>query len=130
LISGCCTPPEFILFDKTTGQQKKQLGSLIYYSDNRSFPFVIGFGASPKDGNYDLNVLLLYNTDLNKTFRIDLPKGAIETALKQTEELAPEMLFEERAIKNGRLNLVYRVTNERTADRTKTISIALSKYSS
>ena len=30
VISGCCTPPDFYLFDKNTGQQTKVLGRLIY----------------------------------------------------------------------------------------------------
>ena len=32
LISGCCDPEEYILFDKNSGKELKKLGSLLYYT--------------------------------------------------------------------------------------------------
>src|SRR5579871_1373480 len=41
LISGCCDPPEFFLLDKTNGEVKDTLTSVIFYSDKRQLPFII-----------------------------------------------------------------------------------------
>ena len=124
LISGCCTPPDFILFDKLNGKLKSNIGRLIYYSDDKTKPFSVGFA----DSNF--NSVALSNFDTGKEFIIKLPKGQIELAIKQLEVLAAEELFEETHIKDKQLVLTYRY--EKTAKGnylTKSIVINVSKYS-
>ena len=102
LISGCCDPPEFILFDKNTGKLKLNLGSIIYYSEDSKYPFVIYLSKA----NY--NSLTILNVDKNKNNKIELPIGRIHKTLKITDELFPEHLFEEGKNQNGVLKISYR----------------------
>jgi hypothetical protein len=121
LISGCCTPPEYILFDKVTGKEKMNLGPLVFYSNDRANPFATGFRTS---GDPDLNTLVLYNIDLDKDYAVSLPKGEIERALEETGELYVEYLFVKTKITNGFLILDYSIKK----GVFKTLEIDLSKY--
>jgi hypothetical protein len=123
VISGCCTPPDFYLFDKTTGRITDSLGTIIFYSENRKLPFIISL-----TNNYDISIL---NIDKGKKYILKLQKGEIEYALEKTEETYPEYLFDEPVIKEATIYLTYytdRLKNEKSR-QTKTITIDLNKYS-
>ena len=133
VISGCCTPSDFYLFDKTTGQLKKKLGILIFYSQDNKLPFVISISNSSYDTTLtiDDNSLSVYNIDKNKTYYVKLPKGEVERAMKNTEEIHPEYLFDEPILKGPTIYLTYLLDKpESEKERhTKTIIIDLKKYS-
>lgn len=124
LISGCCVPSEFFLLDKTNGQIKDSLGRVIFYSDKRKLPFIIGLA----DNN---NVLAVYNIDKQKKYFIKLSKGEIEKSLKANEETFAEYLFDEPVLKDAIINLTYLLDKPKSEKvrRTKTITIDLKKYS-
>jgi hypothetical protein len=125
LISGCCTPPAFILFDKLSGKLKEDLGRLIFYSSDKSKPFAVSF----RDTTF--NSLTLINFDNGKEFIVKLPKEQIKSAIKQLDVLAAEELFEDTIIKNNQIVLSYRYKKASDGKHeTKTITIDLSKYSS
>ena len=58
VISGCCSPSDFYLFDKVTGQLKKHIGRLIYYSEDKNIPIIVSLTGS----SYDTTVISDYNS--------------------------------------------------------------------
>jgi hypothetical protein len=134
VISGCCAPMDFYLFDKSTGRLRKNLGKLIFYSQKKTLPFVISLTNSSYDTAMiiDYNSLSVYNIDNNKAYFIKLPKGEIERAMKSTEEFNPEFLFDEPIIKGTTVYLTYffdKAENEKKRP-TKTIKIDLKQFMS
>jgi len=134
VISGCCSPPDFYLYDKKTGELKANLGRVVFYSENKRKPFVIAVTNS----NYDTttvasyNSLTIYNIDNGKRYILQLPKRQIERALDATERIYPEYLFDEPIIKGDTVILKYYLkTPKNQADKpVKTITLDLKKYSS
>jgi hypothetical protein len=133
VISGCCAPSDFYLFDKTTGQLRKKLGILIFYSQNKKLPVVISLTNSSYDTMLTINdnSLSVYNIDKNKTHYVKLPKGEIEKAMKNMEEIYPEYLFDEPILKGTTVYLTYLLDKpeKRKKRHTKTIMIDLKNYS-
>ncbi|PIF33701.1 hypothetical protein CLU81_4322 [Flavobacterium sp. 9] len=102
LISGCCDPSEFVLFDKNNGKKNANLGREIYHSNIKQYPYFITIDSK------ETNFLSFLNLRTNKIFKINLPKGRIEKTLKITTEIFFENLFEEGKIKNGIFEIEYR----------------------
>jgi hypothetical protein len=129
VISGCCAPLDFYLFDKSTGQLKKNLGKLIFYSKNEKLPFAISLKNSSYDTTLvlDDNFLSVYNIDNNKTSYVKLPRGEIERAMKNTKETEPEFLFDEPILKGTTVYLTYLLDKPESGKKrhTKTIMIDL-----
>jgi len=133
VISGCCDPPEFILFDKANGKEKINLGRLVFYSEFKNYPFVVYFennkyafeGKESRENN-----LILRNIDNNKTFKIKLPSSRIKTTMAITEENFPEHLIDETKIINGLLLIKYRykIRSDEENWLEGTIKIKLAKY--
>ena len=124
VISGCCKPPDFYLFDKATGHIKDSLGAIIFYSDDKKLPFIISL-----TNNY--NFISIYNVDKVKKYLLKLPKREIEKALDKTEQTYPEYLFDEPIIKGTTIYLTYNLDKPKDdkSRQTKTLAIDLSKYS-
>lgn len=109
LISGCCTPPEYILFNKTSGNQYKNLGRLIYYNKDYHEGIVVYF----KDSS--CNSIIVYFVDSGKKIITQVPKGRFIYTLKKDNSIYPEYLFEETNLKGDVLILEYRYQiNEET----------------
>ncbi|MBF4484109.1 MULTISPECIES: hypothetical protein [unclassified Flavobacterium] len=102
LVSGCCDPSEFVLFDKNNGKKIANLGREIYHSNIKKYPYFVTIDS--KESNF----LNFFNLSTNKLFKINLPKGRIEKTLKITTEIFFESLFEEGEIKNGIFEIEYR----------------------
>lgn len=133
VISGCCSPPDFYLFDKTTGQKKESMGRIIFFSQDKKLPFIISLTNSGYDTTHkaNYNTLSIYNIDNGKTHIFKLSKGEIEKSLAKTEQIYPEYLFDEPILKGATIFLTYlldKPISENTR-RTKTIAIDLKKYS-
>jgi hypothetical protein len=130
VISGCCSPPEFYLYDKFTGNLKADLGRLVFYSQDRKIPLLIGVTNS----NYDTtstaiyNSLTVYNADTDKEYLIELKRGQIDKALKDAEEMYPESLFEEPVLNGTILKLTFRLKGYKSNKAIKKITIDLKKY--
>lgn len=133
VISGCCTPPDFYVFDKTTGQVKDSLGSILYYSPDKKFPIIISItnNSNRKKVTNRYNSLSIYNIDKNRNYILKLPKGELEKALVKTEQIYPEYLFNDPVIRGTTIYLTYMLdkTTNRKKEVTKTITIDLKKYS-
>ena len=87
VISGCCTPAEFILFNKNTGRYIKNFGPLIYYNDSLKYPLLVSVN------NNGFNALKFYNVETKRQFTVSLPKDKIMNTLKIGSDLYPEFLF-------------------------------------
>lgn len=96
LVSGCCQPGEYILYDKKNGRKIAELGSIIFISNNKKSPYTLTLKTNSK--------LLYTNLNNNKSYSIKIPNDKIEKTLKNTLELYPENLFENIKIKN---NILY-----------------------
>ncbi len=135
VISGCCDPSEFILFDKENGKEKINMGRLIFYSEVSNHPIVVYFENSnyqPFNGSkIDHNNLTLRNINNNKIYKIKLPKGRIQTTIKLSGEMFPEHLIDQAEIINNNLIIKYRFKTKVTGDGwlIGKIVIDLSKYS-
>ena len=111
LISGCCTPPEYILFNKTNGTEYKNLGPLIYYSENKNSGFVVYFSDST------CNSIVIYFIDNGKKAIVQLPKNRLVISLTKTGDSYPEYLFDETFISNNYLHLQYRYQKKEKGDK-------------
>lgn len=105
LVSGCCDPPEFILFNKNNGKKIAEIGREVYHSKIEKYPYFISIDKEKS------NFLSFLNLDTNKIFRINLPKGRIKKTLKYTNSIFSEYLFEKGEIKNGIFEIKYKYKN-------------------
>jgi hypothetical protein len=124
LISGCCTPPEYLLFSKDNGQLIKNIGGVVYYSERRSNNFLLYFT------NSSLNSLTLFYVDTGKRFNIRLPVGRFTTTLEKTGDLYGEYLFDEASLANTKFSIGYRYQRNEKADKwyTGKVTIDLNQY--
>jgi hypothetical protein len=124
LISGCCTPPEFLLFSKYNGKLLNNLGRLIYYSDKGKDNFVLYFS----DTKFN-SVTLLY-LDTKRKYKIPGPLNRFSTTLEKTGENYGELLFDEGQIKNSVFTIGYRFQKKEKIEAwyNDTISLDLKKY--
>ena len=134
VISGCCDPVDYYLYDKSNGDSIKYLGRAIYVSDSASVPFVVTIRNSNYDENSmtDYNSLTIYNLDTRKEFKAPFPKGQIEKGVKNNDYMFAEYIFDESEIKNDILILKYHVDKYIKGKQLKvmTFEIDLKKYSS
>ncbi|WPO91659.1 hypothetical protein [Chryseobacterium sp. YR459] len=116
LVSGCCQPAEYILYNKNTGKKITSLGTIISINDKKDHPYIITLIQN--------NKLLYTNLNNNKSCTIKVPQDKIKSTLKNTNELYPENLFENAGIKNEVLTirLRYKESNN-TAWKIKTITL-------
>lgn len=92
VISGCCSPSEFYLFNKTNGRLKKEIGRVLFYSRKKKLPFII----SLKNSSYkaktvsDYDSLQIYNIDKNIEFHVRLPRKISAKNLDNANQFYPE----------------------------------------
>lgn len=108
LISGCCDPPEYVLFDKNSGKKIAELGREVFHSEIQKYPYFVTIDK----GKYSFLSFLNLNT--NKIFKINLPKGRIDQALKKSNYIFAEYLFEKGEIKNGIFEIKYKYKTKET----------------
>jgi len=102
LVSGCCDPSEFVLFNKNNGKKIANLGREIYHSDIKKYPYFVTIDSEKSD------FISFLNLSSNKIFKISLPKGRIDKTLKIINGTYAEALFEEGKIKNGTFYIKYK----------------------
>jgi len=134
VISGCCAPVDYYLYDKASGNLIKYLGRAIFVSEDKKFPILVSVTNSNYDttSTTDYNSLTIYNLDNNKKYKITIPKGEIEKGMRNNEFMFPEDVFETPIIENNKLILKYSTEKYRKGKQLKykTINIDLKKYSS
>jgi hypothetical protein len=130
VISGCCDPAEFIIFDKYTGTLIRNLGRILYYSKDKLLPFIISVTNSKYDfkESYPYNSLSIINIENGKEYLVTMPKGEIEKAQKNAGKIFPEHLFDEPEVKGSIVNLVYNTDKKRSKESKRFILIDLKKY--
>ncbi|PIF47502.1 hypothetical protein CLU96_4560 [Chryseobacterium sp. 52] len=122
VVSGCCQPGEYILYNKNNGEKIIELGTIISINHDGNNPYTITLKTDNK---------LLY-TDLNnnKSYAIKIPKNKIESTLKNTNVLYPENLFENIEIKNGLLSIHLRYKESKQSNwKVEVIKLDIKKHS-
>lgn len=134
VISGCCDPVDYYLYDKTSGDLIKYLGRAIYVSDNKKIPFMVSITNSNYDtvSRIDYNSLSIYNLDSRKEFKLTLPRGDIKKGIQNNDYMFPEDVFDTPILVSDTLILKYSTDKYVKGKRLKykTIKIDLKKYSS
>ncbi|MBV6881059.1 hypothetical protein NG800_013610 [Epilithonimonas ginsengisoli] len=107
VVSGCCQPDEYILYDKITGDKISDLGTLVFIEKIGEKPFVLTI-----KNNDDL---IFTNLNDNKSYVVKIPKDKIAKTLENSNELYAENLFGNVQIKNGLLSieLKYKISKKR-----------------
>ena len=100
VVSGCCQPNEYILYNKNNGNKISDLGTLVYLEKTGKQPFVITFKRNDD----------LFFTDLrdNKSYVVKIPKDKIDKTMKNSDELYAENLVGNVQMKNGLLSMELR----------------------
>lgn len=130
IISGCCTPPEFHLYNKQNGKKLYELGRLVFYSEQKKLPFAIGIAYPKRAADWDkgLSALIVYNLSTGKQYRIVLPATiTMETLNAASYDLNPEYLFEQAIVKGHTINLNYNISRN-GHDTRYHVPIDLNKY--
>jgi hypothetical protein len=134
VISGCCDPVDYYLYNKTSGDLIKYLGRAIYVSDNKKLPFVVSITNSNYDtiSRIDYNSLSIYNLDSRRQFKLPLPRGDIKKGIKNNDYMFPEDVFDTPILISGILILKYSTDKYIKGKplKYKTIKIDLKRYSS
>lgn len=132
VISGCCSPPEFYLFNKETGQIIDTLDGILYISENKQLPIVVSIrsNGSIKNVSNNYNSLWIYNLNTLEKNVLLIPKNEISVALKRTKQMYPEYLFTEPILENNMLTLSYHTRKPRNNKQAtlKQIKIDLKKF--
>ncbi|HUM50269.1 MAG TPA: hypothetical protein PK431_00590 [Chitinophagales bacterium] len=121
LISGCCTKPEYLLFNKKTGKKEIELGKLILFSSDKNKPHVV---YSSKSG---IEVIVIRNFETNKIKILRLPKERFIYTLQNSNVLEQESLFDDSKIIGNVLYLKYNYLVKGTDDiwKSKLVKIGL-----
>lgn len=96
VISGCCDPEDYYLYDKNSGNLIKKLGRAIYITDNANTPFVISVTNSnyDDDSKSNYNSLSIYNLETRKEFKFPLKEGEVLKGMNINQYRFPEDVFE------------------------------------
>jgi len=132
VISGCCSPPNYFLFNKETGQITDTLDSVLYISENKQIPIAVSIGSSDSRANESTtyNSLWIYNLNTLEKNVLLIPENEISVALKRTKQMYPEYLFTEPVLENNMLTLSYHKREPRNDKQAtlKQIKIDLKKF--
>lgn len=134
VISGCCDPNDYYLYDKYSGDLVKYLGRAIFVGDDQYSPFILSVTNSGYKDNpqIDYNSLTIYNINTRKEFKIPLTKNDIKLGMKNNRFMFPEDVFEIENIENDILTIKYHTDKyiRGMPLKYKTITIDFNKYSS
>ncbi|OCA75335.1 hypothetical protein [Chryseobacterium arthrosphaerae] len=108
MISGCCQPEEYMLYNKNTGRKIAELGTFISLGNDTEKPYILTMKTDRQ--------LLYTNLNNNKACFIRFPKDKIEKTLKNTHEMHPEILFEDQGIHNGILSVKFKYKESEKSD--------------
>lgn len=100
LVSGCCQPDEYILYDKSSGDKISDLGTLVFIEKSGQKPFLLTL-----KGNDDL---LFTGLNSNRSYVVKIPKDKIDKTMKNSNELYAQNLFQKVQMKNGLLSMELR----------------------
>lgn len=132
VISGCCSPPNYFLFNKATGQIIDTLDGVLYISENKQIPIAVSIGSSDFRANESTtyNSLWIYNLNKLEKNVLLIPENEIPVALERTKQMYPEYLFTEPILENNMLTLSYHTRKPRNNKQAtlKQIKIDLKKF--
>ncbi len=131
-ISGCCSPPDYYLHDKTSGKLIRYLGPAIFASADKNFPYVVSFANSPNLDSMDLdyNTLVIYNIETGKEAKMKIAKGDIKRAIESSSSLSFDDIFRKAEVIDGKIILKYisKLGSNKKGNRYKTITVDVNQY--
>lgn len=111
VISGCCDPDVYYLYDKENGDLIKHLGRAVYVGDKDYHPYFASLIYNEKDtiSGEDYSVVL-YNIDTRKQLIRDMPANDVQLGMENNDYLFPEAVFDGPVtIQNNILEISYHV---------------------
>ena len=121
IVSGCCQPGEFILYNKNNGKKIAELGTIIFLNDSKNIPFALTFKNNSQ--------LLFTNLNENKFCEIKIPLNLIKKTLQNSNELYSENLFENIEFKNELLTFDIKYKETKNSNwKKKSIIFDAKKY--
>lgn len=125
VISGCCTPPEFIMHDKNTGNEIKNLGELLYADLDSVYPYIIYLNDNQYEGKAaKLSHVVVQNVNTGKLAKAALPLARINYTMQVKPVTETEYLFDEAKLYQGYITVPYRYM-EKNSDSLKTAVIKI-----
>ena len=100
LVSGCCQPDEYILYNKNNGDKISDLGTLVFIEKSGKKPFLLTL-----KGNDDL---LFTDLSDSKSYVMNISTDKIDKTLENSDELYAENLVGNVQMKNGLLSMELR----------------------
>ena len=100
LVSGCCQPDEYILYNKNNGDKISDLGTLVFIEKSGKKPFLLTL-----KGNDDL---LFTDLSDSKSYVMNISTDKIDKTLENSDELYAENLFQNVQMQNGLLSIELR----------------------
>ncbi|OJV50417.1 MAG: hypothetical protein BGO31_13695 [Bacteroidetes bacterium 43-16] len=129
VISGCCSPVDYYLYDKKEGTLLNYLGRAIFVSEEPKLPYFVSVtNSSYKESQEDNKVKTLSVFNLNTLNRqeIGLPKEVTEHIL--TTSVYPEELIRSKLINKHTLRVEIPYTVNDTTEAIYTQNIDLSRF--
>lgn len=121
VISGCCEPAEYILYNKNTGEKISELGTVISINNSEAQPYTITLKTNSE--------LLYTNLNNNKSYSIKIPHEKIKNTLENTNKFHPEYLFEDFGIKNNILSIHLRYKESKNSNwKVEVIKFNITKH--
>jgi hypothetical protein len=102
VVSGCCQPAEFLLFDKENGKLIKDFGTILRYSADMDSNVIVYF-------NHDsLNSIYVYIIESGLQRKVLLPKNRLDYTMRNSGESYPESLVEDVQIQDSVVSVRYK----------------------
>lgn len=130
VVPGCCTPPEYYLYNKNNGHLIKKLGRAIYVSPKKNLPFVVSLDEHIVNKSV-VHSLIVYNLETKKHFDISLPKGDIIKGRTNNNLIYSEHLFSDIELTKNQHLLIKYFIDDNTDGKGKMLKIVdldLKKY--
>jgi hypothetical protein len=101
VVSGCCYPAEFLLFNKENGSLIKDFGSILQFTTDLNKNFVVFFDQT-------LDAINIYNIESGSQFKVLLPNNRLDYTMRNSSELYPEALVENIEIIDAAVSIEYK----------------------
>ncbi len=133
VISGCCEPVDYYLYDKKNGSLIEYLGRAIFVSENPNFPYFVSFensGFQETEQPFNLDKIAILNLNTLQSKQIDIPTDVAENIMKFKGGSYPENIVKYDLESDSilKIHIPYTQNENDTIDLTHTVKINLKQF--